>query len=219
MQILNIENYAKKFTVASPEYVHKNINNVYKVVSYSLIETPKDLERVQDAVDRGADTKFAIFDCLNYGNLVLMEYLLQKKISDPNEIYHHLTALQTTIKLKMGLSAIKILVENGANIQNILGYAVRYGNIKIVQYLIEKGAGLENLDENQHTPLFFAARKGKREMVHLLLESGAAVEPAGHRHRYKSPLHIAVKHGYVEQLFDNNNIYEKLQLYCIYLLT
>lgn len=65
-----------------------------------------------------------------------------------------------------------------------LTYACLYGNIKVIQTLIKAGLDINELDENEFSPLFIATQKGKTEAVKLLLNFG--VNPnqlcTGHKH-------------------------------------
>ena len=47
------------------------------------------------------------------------------------------------------------------------------GHIKIAEYLLERGASTNTVDNNYWTPLHFAAAEGQTAMIELLLDSGS----------------------------------------------
>ena len=47
------------------------------------------------------------------------------------------------------------------------------GDLKVVQYLIEKGAKIEAENKNKETPLHLASFCGKKEVVKYLVAKGA----------------------------------------------
>jgi ankyrin repeat protein len=75
--------------------------------------------------------------------------------------------------------------------------AVRDGDTKAVQALLEKGADVNAKNEIGGTALWIAASKGKPEVIQLLLRAGADVN-ARDGIWYETPLSIAVAGGNVE---------------------
>jgi ankyrin repeat protein len=73
------------------------------------------------------------------------------------------------------LEIVKILVENGANV-NITDYnrntpailAAKYGFLDILKYLVEKGADINMMDYDGITPLKAAEKYGRSEVVEYL---------------------------------------------------
>jgi ankyrin repeat protein len=59
-----------------------------------------------------------------------------------------------------------------------LHVAVQRGYAKIAEFLIERGAGLDDVDAIGMTPLHWAVIRGHAGMVQKLAESGADVEAA-----------------------------------------
>jgi len=79
--------------------------------------------------------------------------------------------------------AVKMLVETGADLKNPnfftpLGYASFYDHVRIVEYLLEKGAhpddeATEERAVDYLTPLLFCALNGSKGSLRALLRSGA----------------------------------------------
>ena len=49
------------------------------------------------------------------------------------------------------------------------------GHVSIVKELLERGAGIEDQNENGHTPLMEAASNGLVDIARILLERGAGI--------------------------------------------
>ncbi|MGB4069784.1 MAG: ankyrin repeat domain-containing protein [Nitrospira sp.] len=70
------------------------------------------------------------------------------------------------------------------------------GELDVVKLLLEKGAAVNQTDQNGWSPLLLAAKNGHREVVELLVAKGAAAvqtDPKG-----SSPLVLAAMHGHRE---------------------
>lgn len=48
-----------------------------------------------------------------------------------------------------------------------------YGHVDILKYIIDQGADMEVLDDEQNTPLLLAASRGNWECVRDLIDRGA----------------------------------------------
>jgi len=72
-------------------------------------------------------------------------------------------------------------------------YACRRPAIKIVRYLVQAGANVNCLAQNERrdSPLSAAAQGGDLEIIHFLIENGAEIDYKNGFH--VSPLHIAIK--------------------------
>ena len=57
-----------------------------------------------------------------------------------------------------------------------LGWAVRYGNIALVRYLLQRGADLNKWGSDWARPLAWAERKGHDEIAEVLRTHGAKKE-------------------------------------------
>ena len=79
------------------------------------------------------------------------------------------------------------------NKHSLLHIAAHYGQIKVVELLLERGALVDAQDKNKCTPLHLAAQVGHTEVVRLLLERGALVD-AQEANQW-TPLHLAAHFG------------------------
>jgi len=85
--------------------------------------------------------------------------------------------------MSSNLNQIQNALQNGAQLDTIhykglipLGYAVHFGkSLKIIGYLIEKGANINFRDQRGVTALVWAAWAGKLENVVYLVDHGADV--------------------------------------------
>lgn len=83
------------------------------------------------------------------------------------------------------LEAIKSLIEGGAKADTIIDYgehkitplmkAAWDGQIEIAKYLIDSGADVNAVDDQQETPLFSAIKRERVEITQLLIDRGAKV--------------------------------------------
>ncbi|AXB57966.1 ankyrin repeat domain-containing protein [Flavobacterium fluviale] len=72
-----------------------------------------------------------------------------------------------------GVSFVKNQVELGSYAANPLNVAISKGDIETVKKFIEYGADVNEMSDDDLTPLMIAARYNKHEIVKLLLASGA----------------------------------------------
>ena len=113
---------------------------------------------------------------------------------------------------KGDIEAIKVLLENGANVnvrdQNLqtpLFYAARYGKAEIAELLIQNGADVhvKNLYHNQ-TPLYDASATGYLNVLQVLIHNGANIDAVDRDG--DTPLHIAARMGrskIIKELLQN----------------
>ncbi|XP_015268404.1 PREDICTED: ankyrin-1-like [Gekko japonicus] len=120
----------------------------------------KDGHRQVLPVETDSDS-LCIFDSVAKGNLSELEKTL--KDSDINAV-------------------------NSSN-ETLLHIAAAHGHIKIIDYLISKGAKLDAKDKEGRTPLHRAAEKGHNEAVKMLLQAGADIYSLNQE--AKTPLHLA----------------------------
>ncbi|CAM0949106.1 unnamed protein product [Alopecurus aequalis] len=74
-------------------------------------------------------------------------------------------------------------------------YAAHEGNVKVMRYLLDRGADPAIPDVTGSTPLHNAAEGGHCEAVKLLLSKGVPVDPIDHR---GAPLQVAIAQAHVE---------------------
>jgi ankyrin repeat protein len=51
-----------------------------------------------------------------------------------------------------GLPLVRRCLELGASMRNLLGYAAQGENLELITYLVDRGAGINDLDEDGETP-------------------------------------------------------------------
>ena len=104
--------------------------------------------------------------------------------------------------LRGELLNVQLLLKSGANIETTrnsvqatpLNAASQSGHIKIVRYLISKGASVNSVDGTGSTPLYLASDMEHYEIVKLLLEAKANVNKI-HSKSGASALTMAVDAG------------------------
>ena len=93
-----------------------------------------------------------------------------------------------------------------------LHYACENGHLPVVEYLLSKGAKIEERAGNQgKTPLHFACENGHLPIVECLISKGANVEAKAQFYE-KTPLHFACEKGYlqiIECLLTKRSPYSK----------
>ncbi|MGR3302530.1 MAG: ankyrin repeat domain-containing protein [Candidatus Scalindua sp.] len=127
-------------------------------------------------------TLFKVISQGVHPNIIKLLIEMGADVNDVNEGggYITKTALHEAIK-RNSLDIVKILIENGANIEtkNINKYtplqmAAKQGKTDIVEILIEKGADLDAV-EHIDTALTMALEKGNYDIAKLLINKGAEV--------------------------------------------
>ena len=125
------------------------------------------LSLIKFLVEKGAQIK--IYDRNNNtpliyaileGDILIIQYFIDSGI-DVNYSYNNQLPLEIAIRWSR-LEVVKLLVKNGANIDknitdyygkeiSILGYAIQYNEVEIVDYLISQGAKLNFKNSNNET--------------------------------------------------------------------
>lgn len=77
-----------------------------------------------------------------------------------------------------------------------LFHAADGGHVNVVQYLVEKGAKVNQKDSIGVTPIFLAAAKGHLKVIEFLVQKGAAVNIK--EYRGYTPLHLAVNYRHLD---------------------
>ncbi len=116
--------------------------------------------------------------------------------------------------------------------QSLLSIASNYGKNEIVNYLINQGAKLEDMDEYGYIPLHFAAQSGHLQTVITLVEAGSNINKVSQKKHYRlfdintekttgsgeTPLHRACHLGHVDvaKYLLNNGADKSLNIKDIY---
>ncbi|PWU20664.1 MAG: hypothetical protein C5B50_03420 [Verrucomicrobia bacterium] len=90
------------------------------------------------------------------------------------------------------------------NGETLLQSAAAKGNLRVVEYLLSRGAAVNGIQEFGPTPLHYAVANGHKAVVSLLLTNGAS--PSARTRAGITPLHIAAAKGYeavAEALLDS----------------
>eukprot|EP00316_Scyphosphaera_apsteinii_P005024 CAMPEP_0119302120 /NCGR_PEP_ID=MMETSP1333-20130426/3782_1 /TAXON_ID=418940 /ORGANISM="Scyphosphaera apsteinii, Strain RCC1455" /LENGTH=264 /DNA_ID=CAMNT_0007304383 /DNA_START=14 /DNA_END=808 /DNA_ORIENTATION=- len=123
--------------------------------------------------------------CNDRGDIAAVRAILEKGADANARDGQGLTALHTTIHCnnwkKLAMAAAKLLVKHGADVNaastsdglTALHMSVANGNIKMVEFLVSKGAALNALDVGGATPLHHAARNQNARETFALLKAGA----------------------------------------------
>uniref|UniRef100_A0ACB8F4M9 Uncharacterized protein n=1 Tax=Sphaerodactylus townsendi TaxID=933632 RepID=A0ACB8F4M9_9SAUR len=99
--------------------------------------------------------------------------------------------------LEKSLKNTDINAVNPSN-ETLLHIAAAHGHVKIIDYLISKGAKLDVKDKKGRIPLHIAAEKGHNDAVKILLQAGAnmySLDQEG-----KTPLHLASRNHHTHVL-------------------
>jgi ankyrin repeat protein len=110
---------------------------------------------------------------------------------------------------------VKFIVENGGNLnrkfknagnQTSIRFACKTGSVKLVSYLLDHGADIEDTPDDQITPLIQAARSNHYDLVKFLIERNANVNAYAATHDKECALNQAIMNknpDIVELLLEN----------------
>lgn len=108
------------------------------------------------------------------------EFLLKNGMDADHSNWHHTTLLQD--KARLGdIEKARLLLDHGADVDAVdeefrstaLGFASRWGQREMVNYLVERGADVNGAGAPWSTPLEWARKKGHSEIEADLLNAGA----------------------------------------------
>lgn len=148
-------------------------------------------EVVEFLLDNGADGNAAAKDgntalhmATQQGHRKVMKLLLSRRVNSRTTNGHGATSLQLAVGTATDEATVPLLVKNrvDVNIRNIrtgntaLHLAVEWRRPRIIQFLLEKGVGINLTNEDGLTPLQLAASSDNCEAIPLLLQHGAQVE-------------------------------------------
>ncbi|XP_063924016.1 ankyrin-1-like [Zophobas morio] len=75
-----------------------------------------------------------------------------------------------------------------------LAIASSNGHLAVVEYLLELGAGIDDIDKNGRTPLYTASENGHEKIVECLVECGVEIDLANKNG--ETPLYVAAEKGH-----------------------
>ena len=144
-------------------------DNVYRIAdsfSQFLNElTPEPDEEFEDELE----------EACSKGNLDVVKAFLAAG-GDVNRTNQYGHSLIQTAAARGQLAVVRLLVELGASISKALTFAAQNGNTDVVQYLLSKGADVDEvINDRSDTPLMSASAFGHEDVVKVLLSHGANV--------------------------------------------
>lgn len=125
----------------------------------------------------GQEISVETLKAISEGNITVLDKVVSKEnLNDCFEIksssYNYLAM---SIKLKQ-IKSVKYFAEKGANLDGVctektpLMYAVKYGQLEIVKYLISAGAKIETETGRGRTALDYAMKYDQNEIAKYLIE-------------------------------------------------
>lgn len=107
-------------------------------------------------------------------------FLMEKGMNPNHMTWHHITLLHDMAQ-EGDIAKAELLLKYGADINPVeeeyhstpLGLAVRWGNKKMVEFLLHAGANPNKSGKAWSTPLAWALKKGHNEIENILRNAGA----------------------------------------------
>lgn len=146
---------------------------------------------VEFMLDNGADCNATAKDgstalhlATQHGQRKVMKLLLNRRVNSQMMDAQGATSLQLAVGTAIDEATVQLLVKNrvGVNIRNIftgntaLHLAVEWRKSRIILFLLEKGAGINLVNEEGLTPLQVAAMIDNCEAISLLLQRSVQIE-------------------------------------------
>lgn len=176
------------------------IGKIFNVDSLTSISVPHILEKIFFSLDYPSFHKCMAVSTDWNGLFSSEKFQKLRKDTFREEIQMELRrALRSH-----NIQSIKKLLSNNMeylnyvheNVGTPLCVAARRGHAGLVQFLLDKGADINEPKGYLHTALYVAADEGHMNVVKMLLEGGAAPDNGG---EYGvTPVHIAAMSGHVE---------------------
>ncbi|OQA91454.1 MAG: Ankyrin repeats (3 copies) [Elusimicrobia bacterium ADurb.Bin231] len=180
------------------------------VLNGSLIKLRFFLEEGMDVNAKSREGVSLLHSAAETGHMAIASFLIEKKIN----INARDNSNQTPLLKAKNFDMIKLLVENGANINAVdakgmscLHYASQRGKTDIVKYLVGHGALVNIKDVLGRIPLHEAARNDFTEIVEFLVSCGADINAKDDRGL--TPLHISAEnrnYDTVKYLLENGAV-------------
>lgn len=180
---------------------------VFKRSPIHVAASSGDNEMFRTLVELGANVRSK--DANGFSLLVAAiaggnERIIQWVVQEHPELIHikarnDATALMSAASAEDGLSAIKILIENGAKIDETdeddnstaLMYAAYYNRGSVIPYLLECGSQIDAVDKTGNTALMIAIKRMGIGAAISLIMHGASLKRINHE--AECPLEIAIR--------------------------
>lgn len=155
-----------------------------------------------DEKNTNGETPLCIACDVGYVDIARELIINKAQINFENEKFKTPLILATELVSPYDMDMVKLLVENGAVVNQItrnensaLLSAAKFGNLELVKYLIEfYKAKVNHKFHDGATPLMRACYYGYPNLVKYLLDKGAVLEERNNRR--ETPLYIASFRGY-----------------------
>jgi len=197
--------------------------NIFDVMSHATLDDLKafdannNLRAVINARNTGGGTPLfiavfkAISDIYNREidtNLPIIEYLISMGADVNIEYPDGQTILLTALRMSADSAVIKLLVENGADVdktdkdinykQSALHTTVAYTELdsETAELIVSKSKKIDLQDVHGNTPLHYACMEGNIKMLKLLLKYHANIEKQNNKKA--TPLHAAAAKSQIE---------------------
>jgi RNA polymerase sigma factor (sigma-70 family) len=145
--------------------------------------TCNDIEWVKKLLKEGVDVnsrdeegQTPLFYAARYGDLDILDVLLKRGADLKITSKSGSTVLDMTFN--SGQEVRDFLIHAGAPLDSLdeFNAAIRVGDMKSVEHLLQTDLDINKKDHHGITPLMYAAEKGNIEIIKLLLEEGANTE-------------------------------------------
>ncbi len=171
---------------------HRRAVSAVLAAVFAFVATP--------AISHASD----LHDAVRTNDNAALEALLEGGAEVDESDYILGTALHAAVS-QGSADLAKILIKHNADLEAVseqqgaraMHLAAAFGEVPMLQLLLDGGADIDSRDDHKRTPLLQAAVFGHAEAVELLLESGADIELKDSRYRW-TPLYGATYSGGLE---------------------
>lgn len=108
-------------------------------------------------------------------NLEVAEFLLSKGANINAKCCNNKLSIVFEAGRIEKVEVVRFLIKHGANLNESLHASAMVGDLKSVKLLLEKGANLNSLDRQGHTPLIMASWRGHINVAEYLIQKGADI--------------------------------------------
>ena len=208
-QIAQIQRHFQEYKVEATELMKVQKEEYEEMIAKLTEENETLRDRLNENSERGKERRKSVVMDLERG-LKVKVAAHQRRLSQTQENMFKFDDLADTFKMGMFLEAVRdgeiesverilhFVEIDGTNRkgESAMIIAVKQSDIKMVQYLMDKGASVNTVDAEEISLLMMAVDGRNVKMVELLCENGVGVD---YRNRMGcTALHIAVSKGYRE---------------------